>query len=63
MVHKIITYFNQRSDILKLLFVWVVVIIFITENLKDCLTKELFLLKRLIMELLQNHIIMVLKQK
>ena len=57
MVHKIINHFSQCTDILKLLLVLVVVITFITGNLKDCLRKELILLKHLIMELLQNQII------
>ena len=38
-------------------------ITFINGNLKDCLTKELTLLKRLIMELVQIWIITVLKQE
>ena len=45
------------------MLVLVVIITFITGNLKDCLMKELILLKRVIMELLQNYIIMVLKQE
>ena len=39
MVHKIIQYFSQCTDILKGLVVLVVVIIFIFGNLKDCLMK------------------------
>ena len=36
---------------------------FIARNLKDCLTKELILSKRLIKALLQTEIIMALKQE
>ena len=39
MVHKIIQYFSQCTDILKGLVVLVVVIIFIFGNLKDCLMR------------------------
>ena len=41
-------YFSQFKDILNLLLVLVMVVIFITRNLKDCLRKELILLKHLI---------------
>ena len=53
MVHKIIQYFSQCTDISNELLVLVVVIIFITGNLKDCLMKELILLKHPIIVLLQ----------
>ena len=48
MVHEIMYYFSQCTDILKLFLVLVMVVTFITGNLKDCLTKKLILLKRLI---------------
>ena len=48
MVHEIMYYFSQCTDILKLFLVLVIVVTFITGNLKDCLTKKLILLKRLI---------------
>ena len=54
MVHKIIQYFTQCTDILKLLLVLVMVVTFITGDLKDCLTKELILLLRPIIVLLQT---------
>ena len=38
-VHKIIEYFSQCTNILKLLLVLVMVVTFITGNLKDCLKK------------------------
>ena len=55
--------FQPKTDILKRLLVLVMAITFITGNLKDCLTKELILLKRLIIVLLQTWIFMVLKQE
>ena len=63
MVHKIIQYSSQSADILNELLVLVIAILFITGNLKDCLTKGLILLKRLIIALLETQIIMVLKQE
>ena len=54
MVHKIIQYFTQCTDILKLLLVLVMAVTFITGDLKDCLTKELILLLRPIIVLLQT---------
>ena len=39
---------SQFKDILKLLLVLVMVVTFITRNLKDCLRKELILLEHLI---------------
>ena len=54
MVHRIIYYFSQYRDIFKRLLGLVMAVTFITGNLKDCLTKELILSKRLIIVLLQN---------
>ena len=63
MVHKIIYYFRQCTDVLKWFLVLVMAVTFITRNLKDCLTKNLIILKRLIIVLLQTLVIMVLKQE
>ena len=63
MVHKIIKYFSQNTDILKGLQVLVVVIIFIFGNLKDCLIKILQLLLQLIIASIHNQVIQVLKQE
>ena len=54
MVLKIIYYFSQFADILKRLQMLVVVIIYISGNLKACLMKGLILLLHLIIVLLQN---------
>ena len=63
MVLKIIYYFRQCTDVLKWFLVLVMAVTFITRNLKDCLTKNLIILKRLIIVLLQTLVIMVLKQE
>ena len=63
MIHKIIKYFSQDTDILKGLQVLVVVIIFIFGNLKDCLIKILQLLLQLIIASIHNQVIQVLKQE
>ena len=54
MVHKIIQYSSQYTDILKGLQVSVVVIMFIFGNRKDCLVKILQLLLQLIIALIHN---------
>ena len=54
MLHKIIYYFNQCTDILKGLLVLVMAVTLITGNLKDCLMKKLILLKHPIIVLLQT---------
>ena len=54
MIHKIIKYFSQDTDILKGLQVLVVVIIFIFGNLKDCLIKILQFLLQLIIASIHN---------
>ena len=46
--------FQPIQDVLKELLVLVIVITFIIGSLKDCLMKELILLKHLIMELLHT---------
>ena len=54
MVHKIIYFFSQCTDILKGLQVFAVVIIYTLGNLKVCLMKSLILLLHLTIKLLQN---------
>ena len=54
MVHKIIQYSSQYTDILKGLQFSVVVIMFIFGNRKDCLVKILQLLLQLIIALIHN---------
>ena len=54
MVHKIIQYSSQYTDILKGQQVSVVVIMFIFGNRKDCLVKILQLLLQLIIALIHN---------
>ena len=54
MLHKIIQYFNQSTDILKGLLVLVMAVTLITGNLKNCLMKKLILLKHPIIVLLQT---------
>ena len=63
MIYRIIYYFSQCTDILNELLVFVMAVTFIIDNLKNCLTKELILLKHPIIVLLQTKIIMVLKQE
>ena len=63
MVNRIIQYLSQCTDILKLLLVLVMVVTFITGNLRDCLMKESILLRRLIVVALHSQIIMALKKE
>ena len=55
-VHKIIQYFSQFTDISKGLVVLVLVIIFMFGNLKDCVTKILQILLQLIINLLNSQL-------
>ena len=48
------SFFSQCIDILKFLLVLVMVVTFITGNLKNCLIKKLILLQRLIIVLLHS---------
>ena len=54
MVHKFISYFNQCTNILKGLVVFVLVVIFIFGNLKDYLMKMLQLLLQVIIASIHN---------